>query len=239
MKSLVKIYRYIKFLFNVLVGNDIFIRNDINISRSLHGNMYASFIVSPQYLDSNSIVYSFGVGTDISFDLDVIGKYNCNIYCFDPTPDSIAWINSIPLPEKLKFYRYGLSDKNEKVKFYKPKNSSHISHSIINNENFNSDEYIYVEMKDLETIMAELGHKFIDILKLDIEGSEYKVLRSILLKEDIFIKQIVIEFHHRFGDIGIQQTIDSIRLLQDKGYLLFAITDTKEEYSFIHKSVII
>lgn len=228
-----------KFLFNVLLGRDIFVRNDINISSSLYGDKFASFIVCPKYLDRNSIVYSFGVGTDISFDLDVIGKYNCNIFCFDPTPDSKIWINSISIPEKLKFYEYGLSDKNEKVKFYKPINDSHISHSTIKNDNSHADEYILVEMKDLDTIMVELGHRFIDILKLDIEGSEYKVLESILLKEEIFIRQIVVEFHHRFSKIGIQRTLDSIRQLKDKGYLLFAITDTKEEYSFIHKSVII
>jgi FkbM family methyltransferase len=35
-------------------------------------------------------------------------------------------------------------------------------------------------MKTLKDIMNELGHEHIDVLKMDIEGSEYDVLENIL-----------------------------------------------------------
>ena len=39
-------------------------------------------------LDEKSIVYSGGVGEDISFDLVLSDKYKCNIFLIDPTKKS-------------------------------------------------------------------------------------------------------------------------------------------------------
>lgn len=52
-------------------------------------------------------------------------------------------------------------------------------------------------MKRLTDIVQELGHSHIDILKIDIEGSEYKILDSIL-SAPVQIDQILIEIHERF-----------------------------------------
>ena len=38
--------------------------------------------------------------------------------------------------------------------------------------------YIIVPMKRLKTIASDLGHEYIDILKMDIEGSELKALHG-------------------------------------------------------------
>ena len=43
-------------------------------------------------LNSKSVVYSIGIGTDASFDLELINTFNCEIYGFDPTPKSIRWV---------------------------------------------------------------------------------------------------------------------------------------------------
>jgi Methyltransferase FkbM domain len=47
-------------------------------------------------------------------------------------------------------------------------------------------------VKRLATIMKELGHTRLDVLKMDIEGDEYDVLRDIA---DIPIRQILVEMH--------------------------------------------
>ncbi len=49
-------------------------------------------------------------------------------------------------------------------------------------------------MKSIENIMKELGHKHIDVLKMDIESAEYDVIENIL-NAKISITQILIEFH--------------------------------------------
>jgi hypothetical protein len=80
--------------------------------------------------------------------------------------------------------------------------------------------------------MNELKHHHIDLLKMDIEASEYDVVPDII-KSDIFIKQILIEVHHRFPNIGIQKTKEIFSLLKDAGYKIAAISETREEYTFI------
>lgn len=87
-------------------------------------------------------------------------------------------------------------------------------------------------MKKLSTIMKELKVDKIDILKMDIEGSEYDVIKNIL-EEKIVVNQILVEFHHKFSAIGISRTKKSINLLNQHGYLIFSISKSGNEYSFI------
>jgi hypothetical protein len=85
--------------------------------------------------------------------------------------------------------------------------------------------------------MAELGHQYIDVLKMDIEGSEYDVIASIL-NSNIKVGQLLVEFHHRFFNDGFQRNKSAIKLLQSKGYVLFAISESGEELSFILKDLV-
>jgi ribosomal protein L4 len=69
---------------------------------------------------------------------------------------------------------------------------------------------------------------------MDIEGAEYAAIRDIL-KSNLNIQQILIEFHHRFREIGINETKQAIELLRKHGYQIFSISTSREEYSFIKK----
>lgn len=80
-----------------------------------------------------------------------------------------------------------------------------------------------------------LGHSKIDVLKMDIEGAEYDVIDDIMYL-DIPIKQICIEFHHRFDTIGVGKTIEAIEKLSKKGYRIFSYSKNFEELSFIKKA---
>ena len=94
---------------------------------------------------------------------------------------------------------------------------------------------ISVEMKSLGNIMNEMGHKHIDVLKMDIEGSEYDVIEDIL-NAKMSINQILIEFHDRFFENGNLKSKQAIEKLKLNGYEIFAISDSFEEISFIKKT---
>jgi hypothetical protein len=81
-------------------------------------------------------------------------------------------------------------------------------------------------------IMEKLGHSFIDVLKMDIEGGEYSVVGDIMTS-NLEIGQILIEFHHRFEGFKMANTRAVIRLLNTRGYLIYAISDSGNEYSLI------
>jgi EAL domain-containing protein (putative c-di-GMP-specific phosphodiesterase class I) len=89
-----------------------------------------------------------------------------------------------------------------------------------------------VEVKKLSDIMSEYGHERIDLLKIDIEGSEYAVLDQVL-DDNIEIKQLVVEVHERYIENGKLLTTKMIESLKAKGYKLFAKSLSREELSFI------
>ena len=199
-----------------------------------HGTEYGGWTICPSDISHDSIVYSFGIGEDVSFDNSLINKYRLNIFAFDPTPKSFKWVESQKLPREFRCFGYGIADYDGIAKFYPPENPEHISHTLLNND-VTSSQAIKVEVRKLKTIMDMLGHQKIDILKMDVEGAEYSVIRNII-DSNIEISQILVEFHHRFLNNGLSETNSIIQLLNKHNYKIFAISDSLEEYSFINEN---
>lgn len=218
-----------KFL-RILIRKEIYFRLNKRIKKEFLGDFQAQWIIAAKSIDKNKIVYSFGVGTDISFDISLIEKYNCKVFAFDPTPRSIEWIRRQNLPDKFRFYQYGISDKDGVITFFPPLNPNHVSFSTKAIEK--SQKGIQLPVYCLNSIMDKLGHSKIDLLKIDIEGSEYNVIQDII-KSNLSIKQILVEFHHRLGIYTKEDTRNAINDLRNIGYRIFYISPTGEEYSFI------
>ncbi|MCF6297247.1 MAG: FkbM family methyltransferase [Flavobacteriaceae bacterium] len=231
------IKRKIKYLLFRVLGKYNYLKKGIKCKHIWYGNHYGGFYINPDLVNTESIVYSFGIGEDISFDLDLINKHKCHVFGFDPTPKSINWIKTQKLPNNFKFYEYGIGNTDEFVNFYLPKNKNHVSGSIVEHNNIDKYSVINVELKSLKTILNKLGHDHIDILKMDIEGAEYDVLDNILSNE-ISITQILVEFHERFIENGSERTVSIVNKLHKHGYEIFGISDTFEEISFIHKNML-
>lgn len=202
------------------------------------GTDYGGWTVYTHLLNTQSIVYSFGIGEDISFDLGLIEATGVSIHAFDPTPKSLQWLDKQPhIPSSFHSYGVGLMDKDGVVEFSLPANSEHVSGSVFTASHLASDRVIHVPMLCLSTIMSFLKHHHIDLVKMDIEGSEYPVIHNIL---NIGIKptQLLIEFHHRFESIGAQKTIEAIQTLQAAGYEIFHEQNQYQEVSFILKEAL-
>jgi len=197
-----------------------------------YGNSYGGFYVNPELLNQDSIVYSFGIGKDISFDKKIMSKHGCKVYGFDPTPKSISFIHSQKINPLFIFHPFGISTKTGPEEFYLPKNKKAVSGSMAEHAFIDLYDKVTVEMKTLSEIMQDLGHEHIDVLKIDIEGSEYDVVESILQLE-VPIKQILIEFHDRFFDTEEYKSKKLVESLSAKGYKIFAKSLSAEEVSFI------
>lgn len=195
-----------------------------------HGSDYGGWVIKRGSVNRDSIIYSVGIGEDITFDLSVIDKYGVRVHAFDPTPEVRDWLHAQQLPAQFVYKDVALSDSDGYMKFYKPENPNFISHSVVEINSQNA--YVEVPAKRLRTLMNELGHDHIDILKIDIEGAEYAVLKDVL-NAGIKIDQILVEYHHFFDSISAADTERSIALLNQHNYRIFYISPLGYEYSLM------
>ena len=224
------------------------------------GTTYGGWSIPVNLLNSDSVCYLAGAGEDISFDVGIVNKFNCKVYILDPTPRAYSHyklliqntqkglntpINNEPdqlynlLPyntDKLNFFRIGLWSGSGEIKFFEPKNSSHVSHSALNLQN--TQRYFVGKVKKLSELMKELNHDHIDLLKIDIEGAEYGVIKSII-QDKIQIKAICVEFdeaNHRLDNKYLLRIITSLKALFRAGYRIIDY-DNKHNYTLIRKDI--
>lgn len=208
------------------------------------GSEYGGWNVPTDFLTPNSICYLAGAGLDISFDLEIAAQFKSQVHIFDPTPraydhyldltehvkQSISMpykegrycINSIDF-ENITFHKIGIWNNNETLKFYAPQNIEHISHSAVNLQK--TESYFEAEVKSISSIMNELGHSQIDLLKLDIEGAEYNVLDNLIATNKL-PTVLCVEFDevHTPLNLGFIYRIHSqIKRLRKSGYYIINI----------------
>jgi FkbM family methyltransferase len=217
----------------VLLGRDLFIMPQVDFPKLHYGRKDYDWTFCPVQINKDSIVYSFGIGRDISFDLALIENFGLKVFAFDPTPKSIAWLESQKLPSEFQYFPLGLSDHDGTMEFFETGGEHAVSYTELKLEDKKvRQQPIFLKVCKLLTICSLLNHDHIDILKLDIEGSEYRVLPD-LLQSNIQVDQILVEFHHRFKEIKVAKTRRLIEILNLYGYKIFDISRSGYEYSFI------
>lgn len=225
--------RYLRRLrrhWRALLRQDYFEKTDMACATKTIGNAGANWTINPEMVSQDMIVYSFGIGEDISFDLGLIDEFGLTIHAFDPTPKSLAWLAQQDLPTEFNVHPVGISDKEGILEFYPPADESWVSHSLIDNKS--GRDPIQVPVKSLPTLMKELNHDSINILKMDIEGAEYAVIEA-LVRSSIRPDMLLVEFHHRFPGRQIGDTQSAIADLRKSGYQVFHVSDNGEEISFM------
>lgn len=224
-------YRFTKLLVKRLVGEELWLRPEIRINTLNKGG----WLFYPEALSCESVIYSFGVGEDIEFDLMLIEQYDLAVHAFDPTPSTIDWLSAQPgIPKKFNFHPWAVTDNDGTITLYprvRGNKQSKVMYTLIAEEGA-TDSGVEVPAFTIDTIMSTLGHDHIDLMKVDIEGAEYAVLEN-MLDNSIKPQQLLIEFHHRIPGIGPQKTAAVIRRLRKAGYRLFAISETGRELSFL------
>jgi len=195
------------------------------------GTAYGGYALDSSSVGPECIVYSLGIGEDISFDLALIHRFGVNIHAFDPTPRVKIWLSSQAIPEQFHFHDIGIAHFDGQAVFYLPRQSDFVSHSVIPARQYAQDS-IQVPVIRLITAMRRLGHARIDILKIDIEGEEYAVIED-LVKERIPVQQILIEFHHRLSSIGTGKTRRVLSLLHEYGMRICYICSRMEIFTLL------
>lgn len=196
--------RKIKFILKIIKHKEIIIRKDIDVALEKIGNneMDSAFICLKALENAGGvIIVSAGIGTQINFELDILKKLTGRsviLLAVDPTPKALQFLESVELPENFHIIPCALCSEDKKMRFALPSAEGWISGSgeALKKDGRKLEEVIEVDGKKLSTILRENNIYKVDLLKLDIEGSEFAVLDNIL-SEGLDIRQMTIDLHHR------------------------------------------
>lgn len=177
-------YLYIPFIFNDMKKKSFY-----NFLNDGHKDLLYRGLT----IDENSVVFDVGgyLGT---FTDDIQQIVDCNIYIFEPVKE---YYNSIFDKQKnnpkVHCFNFGLGSDTLNIDLSLQGDGS--STFIDTSNNTNKIENIKIEA--INTFIGKNKIKAINLLKLNIEGSEYELLES-LLHENLYINRIevlLIQFH--------------------------------------------
>jgi hypothetical protein len=130
-----------------------------------------------------------------------------------------------PDSDRFAFVPVGLWDKAEELRFYYPRDPALAACSVLNLQG--SSEYFVAKVDTLRKLMDDFGDSHIDVLKIDIEGAEHRVIES-FVAEGIRPTVLCIEYDQ---PVPFRDVLQSVRLLQQAGYRLVRIEDWN--YTFV------
>jgi hypothetical protein len=223
--------RFCKQVVSTGLGTDHLLGPESKLATRRLGSDYGGWVVADEPLikSASPIVLSFGLGDDISFDEEIIRRYGARVYGFDPTTASLNWIAARGKPPNMKVLPIGIASFDGRQGFLLPENGSHGNFSA----KATVDRHIICDVMRYDSILALLELRHVDVLRLDVEGSEYDGVIADVLASSILPVQLLIEFHHRLCHIPVRETRRTVNMIKGSGYSLFAVSSGGQELSFI------
>lgn len=98
-------YQRAKLALKRLVGQELNLKPELHVACVNDGGWQ----YDATKLDENSIVYSFGVGDNIDFDLALILRTHARLHAFDPTPTALSTCDDGALPPEFQFHAWAVA----------------------------------------------------------------------------------------------------------------------------------
>lgn len=175
------------------------------------------------------IVYDYGLGMDISWPLHMIKTKRAQVWGFDVTTESVKYLQAEEaagrIPAEFHWVKQLLGKSNEPVRLTIPEKDGFASFGAADKVANNRGKYVQFPAQTLTSAMAANGHDVIDILKLDVEGAEFDVIKhwqqSEFAEEAMLPAcQLLVEHHQRFyPQDGAQRMRDMKSALRFLGFV--------------------
>ena len=179
-----------------------------------HIDGYGSWTLCTSVLSRDTVVYSVGIGGDLSFDIDMIRQYGVTVYAFHPTMTrpqfqvSTAIVNAtVEELKRITFFPFGMGGSDDVVPFYRMKGRASMM-STVPGTNFEPNPYVRAPIVRLQTMLHMTGHRRVDVLKVDVEGTEYAIFDDNALGwlSSAPPTQIAIEYHATMFGLSSNRT---------------------------------
>ena len=104
-----------------------------------------------------------------------------NVYSFEPNPDTVEVCrNELKDLENVKFYDYGLGDKNSELPFFSTPSGYEGSSSFLKRIDFDKfqEQTGVIKTLRLDDFVAQENIECIDLLCMDVQGFELNILKG-------------------------------------------------------------
>ena len=155
-------------------------------------------LLNLKHIGNNSTILDIGANVGDVTDV-LIKTYNPKIYCYEPNISCYKhMLGRFKKNPKIKIFNFAVSNFTGKTFLYFHKKAKNISEfnqrSSLKKEKDGLDinKKIEVSCVDIKNILDQ--HNKIDLIKIDIEGSEYEIMPEIIKNKDK-IKMVLCETH--------------------------------------------
>jgi FkbM family methyltransferase len=177
------------------------------------GSSYGGWILPGKLIEPSWICYLVGAGGDVSVDIDLIRRYGVTVRSFDAVDAHVKSARKEADGEpRFSAHHAAIATRDGPIRMQVSHDPQ--SQSVSAARLYDSEHFIELPGRTLSSLMTELGDQQIDLLKLDIEGSEYEVLPTLDLPA-LGVKVFAIQLHHT-GSVADARRL--IARLSDLGY---------------------
>ena len=204
------------------VGRDMII-NGFNLQDMVH--MYQEIFINKVYDFKTTSKKPLIIDCGSNIGLSVLGfKYRypeAEVYAFEPDKDTFALLEHNVTSNYLQdvhLFNVALDEKKGEMTFYYNKAKRGDTRMSVAIDKLPDVMTVQVE-KLSEMLMTTLKDCQVDMLKMDVEGSEHGILHD-LVRNNLMhqIKEMSIEYHHHMGSDKSDRLADFLKILENNGF---------------------
>jgi FkbM family methyltransferase len=149
-------------------------------------------------LDRNSVVFEVG-GYNGTWSFKIVKRYDPYLYVFEPVRSFYDGLKKrFSDNRKVRVFHFGLSDQDEKAEIRLARDGSSPFRTEGKSES--------IQLRDICTVINELKISHIDLIQINIEGGEYRLLRRMLeIGMTERCSNIQVQFHTILPDASSQR----------------------------------
>lgn len=192
-----------------------------------------NYIFWPRF-DESSLIVDIGCGRDAEFAVHAVEVFGSRAVAVDPTRKHAGSLKALESKwsGRLKYLNYAIAASDAELLFYESveNESGSLLGDHINVVSDQTQSYT-VQAVTLPTLLQKIGSDQADLLKLDLEGAEYDLLRSVGAGDLSPFAQIFVEFHHHCIESRTEQDTFHI-VTRLKGFGMESYTIDGHNYLF-------
>jgi FkbM family methyltransferase len=179
------------------------------------GSAENGWTVPAGMIDSSWTCWCVGAGADVTFDMELLNRCGARVRSFDPfyVFGEMANRQAAGNP-RYSFHEVAVAATDGPLRMWGRQDLEHGSVSAVNL--YGVPQSFVRPGRTLDSLQADLGDQRVDLLKLDIEGSEYDVLGATDLKA-LGVRVLCVELH---DSVPAPQAVALVDRIRGQGYAL-------------------